>query len=183
MQASVVYYHEQGSKLAKGVRIVLGHVAPTPLDIYPTTSWSKDALVQPQPRKAYAGLLKQGWTDSLRTLHPDKRLYTFWTYWRNRYERDDGQLLSGSFMDYAMPRAKDGVNFALESHPVPTKLNPVGAKGCGEAGCSGGLPTVINAVIDALSEYGIRHLEMPATPQRVWQAIHDAQAGNTGAGA
>jgi carbon-monoxide dehydrogenase large subunit len=96
---------------------------------------------------------------------------------------NDGQLLTGSFMDYAMPRAKDGVNFAVESHPVPTKLNPVGAKGCGEAGCSGALPTVINAVIDALSEYGIRHLEMPATPQRVWQAIHDAQAGNTGAGA
>jgi carbon-monoxide dehydrogenase large subunit len=89
---------------------------------------------------------------------------------------NDGQLLTGSFMDYAMPRAKDAVNFAVESHPVPTKTNPVGAKGCGEAGDSGGLPTVINAIVDALSDYGIRHIEMPATPQRVWQAIHEAQA-------
>jgi carbon-monoxide dehydrogenase large subunit len=89
---------------------------------------------------------------------------------------NDGQLLTGSFMDYAMPRAKDAVNFAIESHPVPTKTNPVGAKGCGEAGVSGGLPTVINAIVDALSDYGIRHIEMPATPQRVWQAIHEAQA-------
>jgi carbon-monoxide dehydrogenase large subunit len=89
---------------------------------------------------------------------------------------NDGQLLTGSFMDYAMPRAKDAVNFAVESHPVPTKTNPVGAKGCGEAGVSGGLPTVINAIVDALSDYGIRHIEMPATPQRVWQAIHEAQA-------
>ena len=59
---------------------------------------------------------------------------------------------------------------------MPTKLNPVGAKGCGEAGCSGGLPTVMNAVIDALSEFGVRHIEMPATPQRVWQTISDAQS-------
>jgi aerobic carbon-monoxide dehydrogenase large subunit len=91
------------------------------------------------------------------------------------YDRD-GQLITGSFMDYAMPRAKSTPSFTVENHPVPTKLNPVGAKGCGEAGCSGGLPTVMNAVVDALSEYGVRHIEMPATPQRVWQAISDAQS-------
>ena len=59
----------------------------------------------------------------------------------------------------------------VASHPVPTKSNPLGAKGCGEAGTSGGLPSVANAVIDALSDYGIRHLEMPMTPARIWQAI------------
>ncbi len=88
----------------------------------------------------------------------------------------DGQFITGSFMDYAMPRAKNTPSFVVENHPVPTKLNPVGAKGCGEAGCSGGLPTVMNAVVDALSEYGVRHIEMPATAQRIWQTIQSAQS-------
>ena len=96
----------------------------------------------------------------------------------------DGQLVTGSFMDYAMPRAHDAPMIAVASHPVPTKSNPLGAKGCGEAGCSGGLPSVANAVIDALSDYGIRHLDMPMTPARVWQAIEDAkrQAAGKAAG-
>jgi len=88
----------------------------------------------------------------------------------------DGQLVTGSFMDYAMPRAHDAPMINVASHPVPTKSNPLGAKGCGEAGTSGGLPSVANAVIDALSEYGIRHLEMPMTPSRIWHAIRDAKA-------
>src|SRR5262249_50215609 len=88
----------------------------------------------------------------------------------------DGQLVTGSFMDYAMPRAHDAPIINVLNHPVPTKSNPLGAKGCGEAGTSGGLPSVANAVIDALSEYGIRHLEMPMTPERIWRAIQDAKA-------
>ncbi|MGB6350815.1 MAG: xanthine dehydrogenase family protein molybdopterin-binding subunit [Pseudolabrys sp.] len=88
----------------------------------------------------------------------------------------DGQLVTGSFMDYAMPRAHNAPMINVASHPVPTKSNPLGAKGCGEAGTSGGLPSVANAVIDALSDYGIRHLEMPMTPSRIWQAIQDAKA-------
>ena len=88
----------------------------------------------------------------------------------------DGQLVTGSFMDYAMPRAHDAPMIEVASHPVPTKNNPLGAKGCGEAGTSGGLPAVANAVIDALSDLGIRHLEMPMTPARIWQAIEDAKA-------
>jgi carbon-monoxide dehydrogenase large subunit len=88
----------------------------------------------------------------------------------------DGQLVTGSFMDYAMPRAHDAPMINIVSHPVPTKSNPLGAKGCGEAGTSGGLPSVANAVIDALSEYNIRHLEMPMTPARIWQAIQAAKA-------
>jgi carbon-monoxide dehydrogenase large subunit len=88
-----------------------------------------------------------------------------------------GQLLSGSFMDYALPRA-DGVP-ALEVafHPVPATSNPLGVKGCGEAGVTGALPAVMNAVIDALSARGITHLDMPATPARVWAALRDAPHG------
>jgi carbon-monoxide dehydrogenase large subunit len=87
----------------------------------------------------------------------------------------DGQLVTGSFMDYAMPRAHDAPMIEVGSHPVPTKSNPLGAKGCGEAGTSGGLPAVANAVVNALSDYGIRHLEMPMTPARIWQAIEKAK--------
>ncbi len=88
---------------------------------------------------------------------------------------DEGQLLTGSFMDYAMPRAHHTPNFEVLSHPVPAKTNPLGVKGCGEAGCAGSLTSIMNAVCDALSAYGIKHIDMPATPQRVWQAIQDAK--------
>ncbi|MGH7061385.1 MAG: xanthine dehydrogenase family protein molybdopterin-binding subunit, partial [Stellaceae bacterium] len=90
---------------------------------------------------------------------------------------EHGQLLTGSYMDYAMPRAIDAPMFASASHPVPAKTNPLGAKGCGEAGCAGALPSVMNALVDALSEYGIRHIDMPATPETVWRAIQEARAG------
>jgi carbon-monoxide dehydrogenase large subunit len=83
----------------------------------------------------------------------------------------DGQLLTGSYMDYAVPRAPDVPNFTFVSHPVPAKTNVLGVKGCGEAGCAGALPAVMNAVVDALSAYGLRHIDMPATPQRIWQAL------------
>jgi carbon-monoxide dehydrogenase large subunit len=83
----------------------------------------------------------------------------------------DGQFLTGSYMDYALPRATDAPAFAVASHPVPATTNPLGVKGCGEAGCAGALTSVMNAVVDALSEYGITHIDMPATPFRVWQAI------------
>ncbi len=83
----------------------------------------------------------------------------------------DGQLLTGSYMDYAVPRAPDVPNFIFVSHPVPAKTNILGAKGCGEAGCAGSLPAVMNAVVDALSPYGLTHIDMPATPHRIWQAI------------
>jgi carbon-monoxide dehydrogenase large subunit len=88
----------------------------------------------------------------------------------------EGQLVTGSFMDYAMPRAHDAPMITVANRPVPTKTNPLGAKGCGEAGTSGGLPAVANAVIDALSEFGIRHLEMPMTASRIWEAIEAAKA-------
>jgi aerobic carbon-monoxide dehydrogenase large subunit len=88
----------------------------------------------------------------------------------------DGQLLTGSFMDYAMPRAVDVPSFSLADHPAPAKTNPLGVKGCGEAGCAGALTSVMNAVIDALAERGIRHLDMPLTPFRIWQALHSAES-------
>jgi aerobic carbon-monoxide dehydrogenase large subunit len=96
-------------------------------------------------------------------------------YERTVYD-DNGQLLTGSFMDYCMPRADDVPNFGFVSHPVPAKTNPLGAKGCGEAGCAGSLPAVMNAVVDALSVYGITHIQMPATPEVVWRAIREASA-------
>ncbi|NNM73993.1 xanthine dehydrogenase family protein molybdopterin-binding subunit [Enterovirga aerilata] len=89
----------------------------------------------------------------------------------------EGQLVSGSFMDYALPRAHDAPPFApFMSRPVPATTNPLGAKGCGEAGVAGALPSVMNAVVDALGEYGIGHLDMPATPDKVWRAIREARA-------
>ena len=88
---------------------------------------------------------------------------------------EQGQLLTGSYMDYALPRAEDAPLFSHDFHPVPAKTNVLGAKGCGEAGCAGALPSVMNALVDALSEYGIRHIDMPATPERVWRAIQEAR--------
>jgi len=82
-----------------------------------------------------------------------------------------GQLVTGSFMDYAMPHAHDFCDMEVESNPVPTKTNPLGVKGAGEAGCVGALPAVVNALVDALAEFGVRHIEMPATPERVWRAM------------
>lgn len=90
----------------------------------------------------------------------------------------EGQLVSGSFMDYALPRAGDAPPFVFESRPVPATTNPLGAKGCGEAGCAGALPSVMNALVDALREIGVAELDMPATPSRVWAAIRAAQALN-----
>src|SRR5207244_3020684 len=95
---------------------------------------------------------------------------------RERTVYDDaGQLLTGSYMDYAMPRADDAPLFVHQFHSVPATTNPLGAKGCGEAGCAGALPSVMNALVDALAEFGIRHIDMPATPERVWRAIRDAR--------
>ena len=90
---------------------------------------------------------------------------------------EDGQLASGSFMDYAMPRAADAPTMAFSSLAVPTASNPLGAKGCGEAGVAGALTSIMNAIVDALSPCGVRHIEMPATPETVWRAI---QAGKHG---
>jgi carbon-monoxide dehydrogenase large subunit len=88
---------------------------------------------------------------------------------------EDGQMLSGSFMDYAMPRAADIPAFAFETRPVPTKTNPVGAKGCGEAGVAGALSAAMGAVLDALKPYGVTDMQMPATPMKVWKAIQGAK--------
>ncbi len=87
------------------------------------------------------------------------------------YDRESGQLLTGSFMDYAMPRAGLVSNLKLLEHPVPTQLNPLGAKGVGEAGVTGSLPALMNAVVDALRSAGVQHFELPASPQRIWQAL------------
>src|SRR4051812_14313658 len=90
---------------------------------------------------------------------------------------ESGQLLTGSFMDYAMPRPGEVAGLKLLEHPVPTKLNPLGAEGVGEAGVTGSMPALMNAVVDALRPAGVRHFEMPATPRRLWEALQAAHRG------
>ncbi len=88
---------------------------------------------------------------------------------------EDGQLQTGSFMDYALPHAVHAPNMPMGSYPVPCKTNVLGVKGCGEAGCAGALPSVMNALVDALRQLGAGHIDMPATPERVWSAIEAAR--------
>jgi carbon-monoxide dehydrogenase large subunit len=88
----------------------------------------------------------------------------------------DGQLVTGSLMDYAVPRAEDLPSFVTDQTVTPTHVNPMGAKGIGEAATIGSTPAVVNAVMDALRPLGVRHLDMPLRPERVWQAIHSAMA-------
>ena len=93
------------------------------------------------------------------------------------YDQNSGQLVSGSLMDYCLPRADFTPEFKLEYYEdAPTQRNPLGVKGAGEAGCVGAPPALVNAVIDALGAYGIQHIDMPLTPQRVWRAIQDARS-------
>jgi carbon-monoxide dehydrogenase large subunit len=93
------------------------------------------------------------------------------------YDNESGQLLSGSFMDYAMPHAIDLPNFTVETAKgTPCTHNPLGVKGCGEAGAIGSPPAVINAILDALAPLGVKDLQMPATPHRVWSAMHAASS-------
>ncbi|MFP6734936.1 MAG: xanthine dehydrogenase family protein molybdopterin-binding subunit [Rhodospirillales bacterium] len=90
---------------------------------------------------------------------------------------ESGQLITGSFLDYAMPRADDMCSFTCANNPVPTPVNPLGIKGAGEAGNVGGLAAIMNAVLDALAPLGVGHMDMPATPEKVWAAIRDADGG------
>ena len=91
------------------------------------------------------------------------------------YDAESGQLLSGSYMDYAMPRADDLPSFKVDTRVTPCTHNPLGAKGCGEAGAIGAPAALMNAVHDALAAVGVKHLDMPASPHRVWQAIRAAR--------
>jgi carbon-monoxide dehydrogenase large subunit len=89
----------------------------------------------------------------------------------------NGQLVTGSFMDYSIPRATDVPSFKVDTRETPCTHNPLGVKGCGEAGAIGTPPTVVNAVLDALNGAGIavEHIDMPLTPSRVWAAIEGAR--------
>lgn len=95
---------------------------------------------------------------------------------RTEYEASSGQLLSGSYMDYALPRAGDLPDIEVDLIEVPCVSNPLGVKGAGEAGAVGSPPAMINAIIDALAESGVTHVDMPATPERVWKALELARA-------
>jgi carbon-monoxide dehydrogenase large subunit len=91
------------------------------------------------------------------------------------YDRDSGQLLTGSFSDYSMPRAGMLRDIHVGDHPLPSKLNALGAKGVGESGCTASLPALANAMTDALRPLGVPHLDMPFTPSKVWHAIQDSK--------
>jgi carbon-monoxide dehydrogenase large subunit len=95
------------------------------------------------------------------------------------YDRDTAQPIAGSFMDYAMPRADRLPHFDCDLSEVPSLTHPLGIRPAGEGGTTPALAVVINAVVDALAEFGVRHVEMPATPERVWRAIHAAQQGRS----
>lgn len=90
------------------------------------------------------------------------------------YDPESGQLITGSFVDYAMPHCDHLSDIHVESHPVPTAVTPFGVKGAGEAGTVGALPAVVSAVVDALSPLGVHHLDMPLTPEKIWRAVRDA---------
>ena len=89
------------------------------------------------------------------------------------YDTATGQLLSGSFMDYGMPRASDLPSFCTDFQETPAPSNPLGAKGAGESGTLGAPPAIVNAVSDALNHLGVHHVDMPLTPDRIWQALKD----------
>ena len=91
------------------------------------------------------------------------------------YDKESGQLLTGSYMDYAMPRSDDLPSFKVATKVTPCTHNPLGAKGCGEAGAIGAPAAVMNAVHDALASAGVKYMDMPATPHRVWDAIQAAK--------
>jgi carbon-monoxide dehydrogenase large subunit len=95
------------------------------------------------------------------------------------YDPETGQLLSASFMDYAMPRASDLLAYDTELSEVPSTTHPLGIRPAGEGGTVPALAVVINAIVDALSDFGVRHIEMPATPERVWRAIHRSPSAVT----
>jgi carbon-monoxide dehydrogenase large subunit len=98
--------------------------------------------------------------------------------WETAIYADDGQLLSGSMMDYALPRASWIPNLELDETVTPSPVNPLGVKGVGEAGAIASTAAVANAVNDALAPLGIRHLDMPFTAQTVWRAIQTAKGGH-----
>jgi carbon-monoxide dehydrogenase large subunit len=88
----------------------------------------------------------------------------------------DGQLLTGSFMDYAIPRAADFPRFELDATVTPTPVNPLGAKGVGEAGTLGSTPCIVAAAVDALSPFGVKHIDMMLRPEKLWRIIRGGQA-------
>jgi carbon-monoxide dehydrogenase large subunit len=90
------------------------------------------------------------------------------------YDRSSGQLMTGSFADYYMPRAGLVREIRMEEHPTPSKVSPLGVKGMGESGCTASLAALTNAVLDALRPLGIQHLDMPLTPGKIWHAIQAA---------
>ena len=98
--------------------------------------------------------------------------------WEQFLYSDDGQPVTSTFADYTMPTSADTISFEVSNTETPTPLNELGAKGIGESGSLGSTPAVQSAVVDALSHLGVRHIDIPCTPERVWQAVQQARAGS-----
>lgn len=118
-----------GKLLESGAPVVLAgdfNIAPEAIDIYPTKSWNKDALIQSESRAAFAKLLKQGWIDAVRSVYPERRIYTFWTYWRNRYENDHGLRLDHLLLSADLaPRLKTaGVDRSVRANGAASDHAP-----------------------------------------------------------
>jgi carbon-monoxide dehydrogenase large subunit len=96
------------------------------------------------------------------------------------YDQESGQLLTGSLMDYGLPRATDLPHFSCSVNNTLSKTNPLGVKGAGEAGTTAASPAVMNAIIHALSNHGVRELDMPATPEKIWRACQSARNTSVG---
>ncbi|MCW5687641.1 MAG: exodeoxyribonuclease III [Pseudolabrys sp.] len=116
--------------LRSGAPVIIAgdyNVAPTEIDIYPTKSWDDDALVQPESRAAYAKLVKQGWTDALRELYPDERLYTFWHYWRNSWQRNAGLRIDHLLLSPALAKrlTDAGIDHSVRGKKEPSDHAPV----------------------------------------------------------
>ena len=125
--------------LKSGAPVIIAgdyNVAPTEIDIYPTKSWDDDALVQPESRAAYAKLVKQGWTDALRELYPDERLYTFWHYWRNSWQRNAGLRIDHLLLSPALAKSLTdaGVDRAVRGKKEPSDHAPAWVELKGGAG-------------------------------------------------
>jgi carbon-monoxide dehydrogenase large subunit len=102
--------------------------------------------------------------------------------WEEMIYNEDGQPVTGTLMDYAVPKAHFFPNFILDHTVTPSPVNPMGVKGVGEAGTIASTPCMVNAVCDALAPLGVRHIEMPLKPERVWNAIRNAQSLSSKAG-
>ena len=165
------FYDPPGRATTSGIHLCVVLVDPTDGTIRLRDYWSIDDVGRAINPMVVEGQLHGGIVQGLGQVLMENCVYD-----------ESGQLLTGTFMDYAMPRAEDVPSFATAFQETLNPDNPLGAKGVGESGAIGPPPAVVNAVVDALADLGVRHIDMPLTPERVWKAIRDAAKSADGDG-